>query len=104
MKVRSALCRRLSALLLGLVAPALLVSQSLPPQHPLESLKTQEYWIVYDVLRDAGKIDADTLYTSVLLKEPPKEKILAWKPGDPVFREAEVILLRKGMTMEAVVD
>src|SRR5262249_46440174 len=57
-----------------------------------------------DVLRDAGKIDVDTSYTSVLLKEPTKEKILAWKQGEPVFREADVILLRKCKTMEAVVD
>src|SRR5689334_7118720 len=87
-----------------MLAPTVLPAQSQPPQHPLDSLKTQEYWTVYDVLRDAGKVDADTFYTSVLLKEPPKDKVLAWKPGDPVFREAEVILLRKGKTMEAVVD
>src|SRR5262249_39430641 len=31
-------------------------------------------------------------------------QVLAWKPGDPMFREAEVILVRKGVTIEALVD
>ena len=102
----SANCRRRLplALLLALLSPALLRAQVQPPQHPLDSLKTQEYWAIYDVLRDSGKIDADTFYASVLLKEPPKERVLAWKPGDPIFREAEVILLRKGKASEAIVD
>ena len=72
--------------------------------HPLDALKTQEYWAVYDVLRDSGKMQDDTVTHSVLLHEPAKDKVLAWKPGDPIFREAEVILLRKGVTIEALVD
>jgi primary-amine oxidase len=89
---------------LAIFLPMLLRAQNQPPQHPLDSLKTQEYWTVYDVLRDSGKLDADTTTNSVLLHEPPKAKVLAWKPGDPIFREAEVILLRKGVTIEALVD
>lgn len=84
--------------------PALLPAQSQPPHHPLEGLKTQEYWTVYDVLRDSGKMQPETATISVLLREPPKDKVLAWKPGDPLFREAEVILLQKGLTIEALVD
>src|SRR5215467_10349305 len=85
-----------------LCAP-LLIAQS-QPKHPLDALTTQEYWSVYDVLRDSGKMDADTVTHSVLLHEPAKDKVLAWKSGDPIFREAEVILLRKGLTIEALVD
>ena len=84
--------------------PLLLLAQNTPPRHPLDALKTQEYWTAYDVLRDSGKIDKDTVTHSVLLHEPAKDKVLAWKSGDPVFREAEVILLRKGVTIEALVD
>ena len=79
-------------------------AQDQPVRHPLEALKTQEYWTAYDVLRDSGKMDSDTVTHSVLLHEPLKDKVLAWKPGDPIFREAEVILLRKGVTIEALVD
>jgi len=89
---------------LAMSFPLLLTAQNQPPQHPLDSLKSQEYWAVYDVLRDSGKIDSETVTTSVLLHEPPKDRVLAWKPGDPIFREAEVILLRKGLTIEALVD
>jgi primary-amine oxidase len=97
---RSALLSLFSAVLF----PVTLFAQSTPPAHPLDALKTQEYWTVYDVLRDSGKLDEDTVTHSVLLHEPAKEKVLDWKPGDPIFREAEVILLRKGVTIEALVD
>jgi len=74
------------------------------PTHPLEGLKSQEYWAVYDVLRDSGKVDGETVIPSVLLHAPAKERVLVWKPGDPVFREADVLLVRKGLTIEARVD
>jgi primary-amine oxidase len=84
--------------------PGLVRSQNQPVQHPLDSLKTQEYWVVYDVLRDSGKMQEGTVTHSVLLHEPAKDKVLAWKPGDAIFREADVILLHKGVTIEALVD
>src|SRR5947207_3226512 len=71
----------------AILLPLLLAGQNQPPQHPLDALKTQEYWTVYDVLRDSGKLEADTITSSVLLHEPAKEKVLAWKIGDPLFRE-----------------
>ena len=85
-------------------AAGLAVAYAQVAQHPLQALTSQEYWAVYDVLRDNGKIDADTFIPSVLLHEPPKDRVLAWKPGDPVFREADVILMKKGLTIEARVD
>ena len=94
----------LAAAAVAMFFPLLLGGQNQPPQHPLDALKSQEYWAVYDLLRDSGKIDAGTIYASVLLHEPPKDRVLAWKSGDPVFREAEVILLRKGVAIEALVD
>ena len=75
-----------------------------PPAHPLDTLTTSEYWTVYDVLRQSWRVDADTLFASVLLREPAKKTVLAWKPGDPVPREADVVLLRNGQTIEAQVD
>ena len=100
--MRSACRVVLISFLWCIVASPFVLAQA--PAHPLEALKSQEYWIVYDVLRDSGKMDVDTFYASVLLHEPPKEKVIAWKLGDPVFREAEVILLRKGIAIEALVD
>src|SRR6516165_1035980 len=92
------------ALFCGIVFAAGLPAQSTPPSHPLDALKTQEYWTVYYVLRDSGKVPPATVTHSVLLHEPPKDTVLAWKPGAPIFREAEVILLHQGVTIEALVD
>ena len=85
-------------------APLPSAAQTTPPEHPLDDLKSQEYWAVYDVLQATGKMDPDTYCVSVLLHEPTKDKVLAWKAGDPIPREADVILLRKGLTIEVRVD
>jgi primary-amine oxidase len=74
------------------------------PEHPLAGLKSQEYWAVYEVLQASGKMDTDTYCVSVLLHEPAKEKVLAWKTGEAIAREADVVLLRKGITIEARVN
>ena len=74
------------------------------PTHPLEGLKSLEYWAVYEVLQATGKVDADTFCISVLLHEPAKDKVLGWKAGETFAREADVILLRKGVTIEVRVD
>jgi primary-amine oxidase len=47
---------------------------------------------------------ADTHFISVLLHEPAKQAVLAWKPGQNAPREADVTLMHKGVTIEARVD
>jgi primary-amine oxidase len=93
--------------LLGLIAfstSALLWGQSIVPHHPLDALTTQEYWTMHDVIEQSGHLTEKTLFSSVLLHEPAKDKVLAWKPGDPISREADVILEDGGKTIEARVD
>src|SRR5215469_12066308 len=97
-------CRILAALFSLVTLSARLAPQSTPPTHPLDALKTQEYWTVYDALHGSGKMQPETSVHSVLLREPAKDKVLAWKTGDPIPREAEVILLHQGVTIEALVD
>ena len=87
--------RRL-ALFLALLAPAPLFAQS--TTHPLDGLATAEYWSVYDALQSAGHLTPETKFTSVLLHPPSKATVLAWKPGQPVPREADVVLLRDSKT------
>src|SRR3984957_4246350 len=74
------------------------------PNNPLDALTTEEYWTVHDVLQQSGHLTDKTLFSSVLLHEPDKEKVLAWKQGDPIPREADVILEDQGKTIEARVD
>lgn len=87
--------------------PLALSAQSLvskTPQHPLDGLTTDEYWAVHDVLQKSGHVTEKTLTSSLLLHEPAKDKVLAWKEGDLLPREADVILLDEGKTVEARVD
>ena len=73
-------------------------------KHPLDGLSTEEYWTVYDVIQASGHLDEDTHFASILLHEPAKDVVLAWKSGQPVPREADATLMRKGKTIEARVD
>lgn len=81
-----------------------MLAQSISPHHPLDALTTGEYWTVHDVLQQSGHLTDKTLVSSLLLHEPAKDKVLAWKEGDPVPREADVILESEGKTIEARVD
>jgi len=72
--------------------------------HPLDALTPEEYWKVYTVLSDAGKLGEKTIFSSVLLREPPKSVVLAWTPGMPIVRKADAVLLTEGKSYEAVVD
>ena len=82
--------------------PALALTPSV--HHPLDALTPDEYWIVYSVLRDAGKLAEKTVFASELLHEPNKPYVFSWKPGDPIAREADVVLLTDGKSYEARVD
>lgn len=96
------------AFLLGLIAfstlSASLSGQSTMPHHPLDALTTQEYWTIHDVLEQSNHLTDKTLFSSVLLHEPVKDQVLAWKAADAIPREADVILEDAGKTIEARVD
>jgi primary-amine oxidase len=72
--------------------------------HPLDALTPGEYWVVYKTVRDAGHTEEKTLFSSVLLHEPDKKYVLAWKPGDPIERKADVVLYYKGKSYAALVN
>jgi primary-amine oxidase len=93
---------RFTAMLCVLSCPLLALAQS--PHHPLDALRTEEYWTVYDVLQASGHLGEDTHYASVLLHEPAKGVVFGWTQGQAVPREADVTLMRKGVTIEARVD
>lgn len=93
---------RLSVLLCVFLFPFVALAQK--AKHPLDALRTDEYWAVYDILQASGHLDNDTHYASVLLHEPAKDVVLSWNAGQSVPREADVTLMRKGVTIEARVD
>ena len=73
-------------------------------KHPLDGLTAPELWTAYEVLQASGKVNAKTRYPMVQLKEPPKQEVLAWKPGQPMRREALVVVKQGAQTFEALVD
>ncbi|MGD0893295.1 MAG: hypothetical protein ABR923_17360 [Terracidiphilus sp.] len=72
--------------------------------HPLDALTPDEYWKVYNTLNAAGKLREKTLFASILLQDPPKAQVLAWKPGDPIDRKVDVVLYDEGKSYAAVLD
>jgi primary-amine oxidase len=97
-------CRFLVFTLLLLLS--LSTSYALPPSvhHPLDALTPEEYWVIYNVLQSSGKLAEKTVFSSILLQEPPKSAVLAWKPGMPTPRKADAVLLTEGKSYSAVVD
>lgn len=74
------------------------------PQHPLDGLTATEHWAVFDTLKASGRVNAETRYAGVNLREPPKAEVLAWQPGQAFRREALVVVKQGAKTFEAVVD
>ena len=79
---------------------------ALPPaaHHPLDALTPAEYWVVYKAIKATNKTEEKTLFTSVLLHEPEKSYVLAWKPGSPIERKADVVLYHDGHSYAALVN
>lgn len=90
----------LSAGLLALAAPA--AAQT--PTHPLDQLSAREHWAIYEALQASGKLDSTFRILFEGLKEPPKSEVLAWRPGQPLHREATVHLTQGKLGYEATVD
>jgi primary-amine oxidase len=97
---------RCKVFLFSILFLSLTPSFALPPSvhHPLDALTPQEYWTVYNVLQGAGKLAEKTVFSSVLLQEPPKSEVMAWHSGMPISRKADVVLLTEGKSYAAVID
>ncbi|MGC1219062.1 MAG: primary-amine oxidase [Phormidesmis sp.] len=74
--------------------------------HPLEPLTPDEISAAVAILREQKSLGASVRFATVTLKEPAKESVLSFSPGDSIEREAFVILLDNATakTYEAVVS
>ena len=52
--------------------------------HPLDALTAAEIEAAAKVLRAAPQFPADGLFSTIVLNEPPKSDVLAFKPGAPI--------------------
>lgn len=74
------------------------------PRHPLDPLDWSEYWTVLEVIRSAGHLDQETKFPFVTLREPAKDLVWQWTPGQPIPRSAFAVVRQGAATYEAVVD
>jgi primary-amine oxidase len=74
--------------------------------HPLDPLSKEELAKTVAVLKDAGKVADSTRFVLIHLLEPPKEKVLAYRTGQTLPRQAFAALYdwASNTTSEAVVD
>ena len=74
--------------------------------HPLEPLTAEEIAAAVDVLRKDGRLEERHWFVRVDLHEPAKEQIQRHERGDPVEREAFMVVYDKerNATYEAVVS
>ena len=60
--------------------------------HPLEPLNEQEFRLTTAVLRREQALTDAWRFASIELDEPAKATVKAWRPGDPVPRQALAVL------------
>ncbi len=90
----------------AILTASVLATRVFGAAHPLEPLSTNELRAAVEVLLQENKISTNTLLPIVTLREPPKEKVLAWKPDSALPREAFVTAyeLASHRTYEAIID
>ncbi|HEY9230628.1 MAG TPA: primary-amine oxidase [Blastocatellia bacterium] len=76
------------------------------PTHPLDPLNREEIAATVEVLKAGGKATDASRYATIMLREPPKAEVLAFKPGSAFRREAFAIVYERATnkTFEAIVD
>jgi len=74
--------------------------------HPLEPLTAEEIIRALHILRTERHLSERARIVSVRLHEPPKEVVIHFKQGDPITREAFIVVLDNtdGATYEAIVS
>lgn len=102
---------RTLALLLALAAgcvaaPASRQAASKPAVHPLDPLTAVEIESAVAILQSAGRFSEGMFLPILVLREPSKGAVRAFKPGSPFPREAFAVILdrKENRTTEAVID
>lgn len=76
--------------------------------HPLEPLRAEEIATAVHIVRTERHLSEQVRFVLVALHEPSREVVLSFKPGDPIGREAFMVLLDKtgrvGAAYQAVVS
>ena len=75
-------------------------------RHPLEPLTVEEMGTAATIVRRERNLERTARFASITLHEPPKDAVLAFKDGDPIAREAFIVIreVAQRATYEAVVS
>ena len=73
-------------------------------EHPLEPLTPAELAQAVALLRADERVSDRAVFHTVTLQEPDKASVLDFEPGEGCVREAFVILMDQGRTLEGVVS
>ena len=95
---------KLVALLVVLASCMALAHAEAAPSHPMDPLSQHELQSAVATLKGAGHVDDNTRFVFLTLREPDKTAVLKWHPGEPLPREAFVIVKQGNHTFEANVD
>jgi primary-amine oxidase len=74
--------------------------------HPLDPLTADELASACRIASEGRGLDGRVRFPVVVRREPAKDDVLVWKPGDPLDRQAELIVLdpASNLVSEAVVS
>ena len=74
--------------------------------HPLDPLTAQEIAAASSIVRRERRLGSRVRFETVVLKEPDKDEVLSFRPGDPIRRTAFLVILdnEDGATYEAMVS
>lgn len=74
--------------------------------HPLEPLTAEEVRVAVATIKQDRSLSNRVRFMSVALQEPPKDCVLAYRPGDSIERQAFMVLLdnETAKTYEAIVS
>jgi primary-amine oxidase len=81
----------------GLLLPALAVA------HPLDPLTADEIRVAAQVARTDARF-AGAQFASILLDEPAKADVIAWRPGTTLARQARLVVMTPASVFEVVTD
>ena len=77
-----------------------------PARHPLDPLTPEEIAEAAAILKTQRDLGARVRFETIVLQEPAKETVLNFRTGDPIQREAFIVILDNdaGATYEAVIS
>ena len=95
--MRAVQLARTVSITFGLLLPALAAA------HPLDPLTADEIRVAAQVARTDARF-ASAQFASILLDEPAKADVIAWRPGTTLARQARLVVMTPASVFEVVTD